>query len=462
MSNPDGTAAETGRPQRFRARPSSWPRYLGRKAGTALRTTTANPARHIPAMVVVGLACTAGAVGALMATFGTTMEPFGFADVLNLGLAVIAGIGGIGAFAIAYCKQRTVEQDRTRIQAAELRENTKLFNERFGAAAAQLATAEPTVRLAGVHALAGLADDWDAGRQTCINVLCGYLRMPYTPPEALPADPSPEQVETHRRATEDRQVRRAIMDTIGDHLRVEPIEGTTWHGHHFDLTGATLDAGDLHGIRLSTGTVLDFTGARFPSGIIDFRGAEPAGGTIDLTGVALTDSTIDLTGVALTNSTIDLTGADLTNSTIHLGWAKLLDGTITGHQAELTGSTIDLSGTALFDGIIDFGEATLTGSTIDFSRAELFDGIIDFGEATLTNSTIHFFRAVLAATRLDFRQLGFGGTVDLRGLKLRGYLANGTVRFNRSLFSDCPDKPPPGLLLPKAARPAPPEGHGRE
>jgi hypothetical protein len=32
-----------------------------------------------------------------------------------------------------------------------------------------------------VYALAGLADDWPENRQTCVDVLCAYLRMPYEP-----------------------------------------------------------------------------------------------------------------------------------------------------------------------------------------------------------------------------------------------------------------------------------------
>ena len=29
--------------------------------------------------------------------------------------------------------------------------------------------------------MAGLADDWPENRQTCVDVLCAYLRMPYEP-----------------------------------------------------------------------------------------------------------------------------------------------------------------------------------------------------------------------------------------------------------------------------------------
>ncbi|MET8453489.1 hypothetical protein [Streptomyces sp. NPDC005209] len=44
------------------------------------------------------------------------------------------------------------------------------------------------MRLGGVHALAGLADDAPTRelRQTCIDVLCAYLRLPYTAETDLP------------------------------------------------------------------------------------------------------------------------------------------------------------------------------------------------------------------------------------------------------------------------------------
>ena len=54
----------------------------------------------------------------------------------------------------------------------------RTFNERFSTAADKLGGDKPAaVQLAGVFALAGLADEWDENRQTCVNVLCGYLHL---------------------------------------------------------------------------------------------------------------------------------------------------------------------------------------------------------------------------------------------------------------------------------------------
>jgi hypothetical protein len=54
--------------------------------------------------------------------------------------------------------------------------------ERFGAAAAQLGGQDVAVRIARVYAMAGVADESTGlRRQQCIDVLCGYLRLPYSP-----------------------------------------------------------------------------------------------------------------------------------------------------------------------------------------------------------------------------------------------------------------------------------------
>ncbi|WP_242911078.1 hypothetical protein [Actinomadura terrae] len=52
--------------------------------------------------------------------------------------------------------------------------------DRFTAAVAQLGDPSPAIQLGGVHALAGLADDAPTRefRQTCIDVLCAFLRLP--------------------------------------------------------------------------------------------------------------------------------------------------------------------------------------------------------------------------------------------------------------------------------------------
>jgi hypothetical protein len=47
---------------------------------------------------------------------------------------------------------------------------SRLLNERFTAIAAQLGDTQAAIRLPGVDAMAGLADDWPENRQTCVDV----------------------------------------------------------------------------------------------------------------------------------------------------------------------------------------------------------------------------------------------------------------------------------------------------
>ncbi|MFC4587558.1 hypothetical protein [Sphaerisporangium corydalis] len=63
------------------------------------------------------------------------------------------------ALVVAYRKQRVTE-------AGESRKQAKLHAERFDKAGDKLGNDSAAVRLAGVHALAALADDWTGGRQS--------------------------------------------------------------------------------------------------------------------------------------------------------------------------------------------------------------------------------------------------------------------------------------------------------
>lgn len=106
-------------------------------------------------------------------------------DLVKLSFGVVAGAGALVALVVAYRRQRVDE-------AGAHREATRLHTERFSQAVDKLGSDSPAVRLGGVHALAGLADDApdDSLRQTCIDVLCAYLRLPFPPtPATRPTTP---------------------------------------------------------------------------------------------------------------------------------------------------------------------------------------------------------------------------------------------------------------------------------
>ena len=76
---------------------------------------------------------------------------------------------------------KTLKAQSDQLDRTLAEQRTRALNERFATAAEQLGSDKPAVRLAGVYAMAGLADDWAENRQTCVDVLCAYLRMPYEP-----------------------------------------------------------------------------------------------------------------------------------------------------------------------------------------------------------------------------------------------------------------------------------------
>ena len=149
---------------------------------------------------------------------------------------------------------------------------TRVFSERFTAIKTQLSNAQPAVRLAGVHAMAGLTDDWEENRQTCVDVLCTYLRLPYDPDPGEEADPAER---TAYRAN--REVRHTVIEVINAHLQADA--SVSWRGLNFDFTDVVFDGGNFRGAQFSDGRV-DFADAVFGGGAVDFGGARFSGGEV--------------------------------------------------------------------------------------------------------------------------------------------------------------------------------------
>jgi hypothetical protein len=122
--------------------------------------------------------------------------------IAQLVFASVAGAGALVALVVAYRRQRVGED-------AASHDRTRMFNERFTAIATQLGDKEPAVRLARVHAMAGLADDWKENRQTCVDVLCACLRLPYDP------DPGDDAAHADRAAYLANERARRRTRTVG-------------------------------------------------------------------------------------------------------------------------------------------------------------------------------------------------------------------------------------------------------
>ncbi len=149
--------------------------------------------------------------------------------------------------------QEALEEQRKQLDKTLAEQRTRTLNERFATAAEQLGSDKPAVRLAGVYAMAGLADDWPENRRACVDVLCAYLRMPYEP------DPGEDAGEPERLAFRaSREARHTIVRVITAHLRAG--SAVSWQGLNFDFTGVVFDGGDFTGAQFSDSEVL-FVGA---------------------------------------------------------------------------------------------------------------------------------------------------------------------------------------------------------
>ena len=197
------------------------------------------------------------------------------------------------AVELAWLKTQSGHRDST---LAEQR--TRTLYERFDTVAEQLGSDKsPAVRLAGVYAMAGLADDWQDHRQMCVDVLCAYLRMPY---ESGPGDDAPVEKRLVLQAS--REVRHTVIRVITAHLN--GTAAVSWCGLNFDFAGVVFDGGDFSGAKFSGGTV-SFARAEFSSETVDFAGAGFSGGTVDFADAGFLGGTVDFAGAGFLGGTVD-------------------------------------------------------------------------------------------------------------------------------------------------------------
>jgi hypothetical protein len=208
---------------------------------------------------------------------------------------------------------------------AEQRDRT--LNERFATAVDRLeAERSPAVRLAAIYALAGLADDWQENRQTCVDVLCAYIRMPYEP------DPGVEALAAQRLAFRaNQEVRHAAIRVITNHLRADAA--TPWHGLNFDFRGARFDGGS-------------FAYAEFSSGQIDFSRAEFADGDVFFH------------------------GAKFSGSVVYFQTSEFSGGMVTFYSAEFSGGRVDFLGAKFCGSDVYFFQAEFSGALVDFGKVD--------------------------------------------------------------------------------------------
>ncbi|WP_037808742.1 pentapeptide repeat-containing protein [Streptomyces sp. NRRL F-2580] len=256
-------------------------------------------------------------------------------DLVKLSFGAVAGAGALVALVVAYRRQR-VDED------AALRDATRLHTERFTTAVSQLGAESAAVRLGGVYALAGLADDAPTRdlRQTCIDVLCAYLRLPYTAEPDLP----PGDADARHLYLFLREVRHTVIRLIRDHLRLPLEHPSSWQGHDLDFTGVVFDGGSFGGAVFSGGTVR-FGRAVFPGRTVTFDGAVLSGGTV------------------------------------RFDRAVFSGGTVCFDDAKFSGGTAKFDRAVFSGGTVSFDRAVFSGDTVSFEHSVFSGGTVDFSAA---------------------------------------------------------------------------------
>jgi hypothetical protein len=172
----------------------------------------------LTAAVVIGVGLAALAT---WSTSGVIFERAADVDVVKATLPATVGAVIAVALVVVYRRQKDAERAH--------------FAQRFGAASTQLGESDTAVRIAGVYAIAAAADESPvfARRQQCIDVLCGYLRLPYEPDSGSnhlsefvstttwSATPPAVNIEETRRQAmrqNDREVRDTIVRVIAQHV----------------------------------------------------------------------------------------------------------------------------------------------------------------------------------------------------------------------------------------------------
>lgn len=204
------------------------------------------------AAVVILLVGVGVAVWLLLAYGGGNEQQRNQLEAIKTAGTIVVGTGGAAALLLAARRQRTAEitlkqKDREHAQqlaaarATEHDATQRRITELYAMAAGQLGSDKAAVRLAGLYALERLAQAEETQRQTIVNVICAYLRMPFVPPpSSRDTDSISADIADQRR--QELQVRLTAQGILGDHLRV-PLEyhdPRFWADIDLDLSEATL------------------------------------------------------------------------------------------------------------------------------------------------------------------------------------------------------------------------------
>jgi uncharacterized protein YjbI with pentapeptide repeats len=182
-------------------------------------------------------------------------------ETVKVGLAAGLWVSALFALWLAARRQRSTEV--ANLQAAHAAIDRR-FTELFSLAVEQLGSPDPPVRLAGLYGLERIANGDPAQRQSVVNIICGYLRMPcgglddvklFTDAAVIGADKCAS-------GRVEREVRLTAQRILAAHLRMDSACPWTSNGMEIelDLTRAELVDFKLVGCQLGQAS---FAGSTF-------------------------------------------------------------------------------------------------------------------------------------------------------------------------------------------------------
>lgn len=202
-------------------------------------------------------------------------------SIVKIALTLVGGVGAVAYLVIKY-------QEQQQAGRAEKREKDRIVDTKMQDAINQLGSDKASTRIAGVYALADIADTYRGGyRQRVVDILCGYLRSDReTYPlgeDGKPATGLP------RSGDADKAVESTILSMFVAHLKKGPRDENgdvtlrqqvrndqLWCDCSFDLHGATFHE-DVRLIGTTFEHGLNFQGTKFERGA-NFSGAHFTGG----------------------------------------------------------------------------------------------------------------------------------------------------------------------------------------
>lgn len=338
-----------------------------------------------------------GAAGVLAPLLKVNDDPTPPADLTRIALTVAAGVGGVVALVVAYRRQRDLEQGR--------------FVEGFGAAAKQFGDPDPAVRMAGVYAMAGVADQTSKmKRQQCIDVLCGYLRLPYSPELGnnhqsgltlkKPAGPQggPEEELRFQYRQNDKEVRQTIVRVIAAHLRKKAAP--SWSSLDFNFDESHLEDPDFgeavfngetrfYGVIFS-GDTTSFMKASFSGDTTTFKKATFSSKNTWFSGASFSSEDTSFSGVTFSGDITSFGGATFKGDLTWFGGATFSSGLTKFSGATFSGGLTRFRGATFSSKKTDFESAFFVGKDTSFHEANFGVGRVTFISPSMWNPAPKF------------------------------------------------------------------------